>query len=89
MKCVHKTGPDEDESGGHGADHGEADQHIEEVKELGAEGPGHQQRNEDRTEERRHAIEDEGAAIDDEQDCGCDAQAAPARRNSRGSGPAP
>ena len=36
----------------------------------------HQQRHEDGTEERGHAVEDEGAAIDEEENRGCDAQQA-------------
>ena len=73
-KAVHEPGPDEDESGGNGANHGEADEHIKEVKELCTEVLGHQQRDEDRTEKCRHAVQNEGAAIDDKQNRGCESE---------------
>ena len=73
-KGVHEAGPHEDESGGDGANHGEADKHIKEVKELASEMSGHQQRDKDRSEECGHAVEDEGAAVDDEEDGGSEAK---------------
>ncbi len=69
-EAIHESGPHEDEGSGNGANHGEADEHIQEVEELRSEGSGHQQWNEDRPEERRHSVQDEGAAVDEEEDRG-------------------
>ena len=73
-KRVHESGPHKDEGGGYGTNHREADEHVEEVEELRSEGLCHQQRNEDRAKQCSHAVEDEGAAIDDEQDRRCEAK---------------
>ena len=66
-ESVHETSPNEDECGGHGADHGKAEQHIHKVEELRPESPRHEQRNEYRPEERRDTVEDERRAVDEKE----------------------
>src|SRR5579883_843206 len=55
-EAIHKTCPDIDEGSGNGADHGEAQQHIQEVKELGFEAVRHEQRDEHGTEESGDSV---------------------------------